>query len=112
MSSTAKGVGRGRLALALVALLALAAVAGHFIADAACPGESAPVPAVCGADLTHGAAEGPGAGCGWHTGLALPLLLAIAAPLILTQPHRIVSPQALFDFLPRPLLPPRVTLTA
>jgi hypothetical protein len=112
MSSTVRSDRDARVSLGLLALVALLAVVGHFVADAACAAAEAPGRALCGTGATGRASDSLRASCSWHAAFVLTAVLAITAPLVLTVRQRLARPQALFVLFPLPLLPPKATLTA
>ncbi len=115
MSSMAKparaGPGR-QAALVILAVMALVALAGHFVGDAAClalPPEAAPR---CAASFQNGPSASQNATCSWHTGMAPAVLPIIVTPLLLLARHNRVRPRAFFAAFAPPFQPPIAHLTA
>ena len=112
MSSTARSARHATVIFRLLALIALLAMVGHFVADAVCLGAEIPGAASFGTGRTSRAFDSLSASCSWHASFALALVLAVTAPMLLTIRKRATRPYALFVFAPLPLLPPITTQIA
>ena len=115
MSSTAKPARAGpsrQAALVILAVMALVALAGHFMGDAAFLALPLEAPPPCAASFQSGPSANQNAGCSWHTGMAPAVLPILTTPLLMLARHNRARPRAFFARFAPPFQPPIANLAA
>jgi len=98
-----------RRLLAILATIAMLTVVGHFVADAANLWLITTSPAMTNQDLPHASVTSADTTFSLHTGFRMPLLQAIAAPVVFVPLRVFARTFSLFQYSFSPLRPPKVS---